>query len=263
MQQLSLEELKQIELDILKRFDAICRENNLQYSLAYGTMLGAVRHQGFIPWDDDIDVFMKREDYEKLLSLQYDDGRYEIKSYRYTKGYYYPFSKMIDAFTVLDEPWRADKNMGVYIDIFPLDTVQITDENEIAPILKKADALFNRAYHMGHKLSHHKSFSLRYIVKLLFLLLTYPFKRAVIGKAERFAMKDKSGNYRAMLVQISPAAFVESVYYDDVIDMPFEDGEFPVYKQYDYLLTKEYGDYMQLPPEEKRVSNHSFTAYRK
>ena len=65
--ELTLNEMKAVELGILKKFDSICKENNLEYSLAYGTMLGAIRHKGFIPWDDDIDVFMKREDYEKLL----------------------------------------------------------------------------------------------------------------------------------------------------------------------------------------------------
>nr|MCR5207201.1 LicD family protein [Eubacterium sp.] len=121
MKELSLEEVKKTELEILIRFDEICKNNNIEYSLAYGTMLGAVRHNGFIPWDDDIDVFVKRSDYEKLLGLRYDDGRFEIKSHRYSNNYYYPFAKMIDKNTDLDVSWRLDKDMGVFIDIFPLD----------------------------------------------------------------------------------------------------------------------------------------------
>lgn len=87
--ELTLDEMKAVELGILKKFDSICKENGLEYSLAYGTMLGAIRHKGFIPWDDDIDVFMKREDYEKLLTLKYDDGDFEVKNYRYSKNYYF------------------------------------------------------------------------------------------------------------------------------------------------------------------------------
>ena len=96
VKELTLDEMKAVELGILKKFDSICKENGLEYSLAYGTMLGAIRHKGFIPWDDDIDVFMKREDYEKLLALKYDDGDFEIKSYRYSKNYYFLYSKMVD-----------------------------------------------------------------------------------------------------------------------------------------------------------------------
>ena len=99
--ELTLDEMKAVELGILKKFDSICKENGLEYSLAYGTMLGAIRHKGFIPWDDDIDVFMKREDYEKLLELKYDDGDFEIKSYRYSKNYYFLYSKMVDKRTYI------------------------------------------------------------------------------------------------------------------------------------------------------------------
>ena len=102
--ELTLDEMKAVELEILKKFDSICKENGLEYSLAYGTMLGAIRHKGFIPWDDDIDVFMKREDYEKLLTLKYDDGDFEVKSYRYSKNYFFLYSKMVDKRTSICEP---------------------------------------------------------------------------------------------------------------------------------------------------------------
>ena len=263
MKELTLDEIKCVELDILKKFDELCKDNNFEYSLAYGTMIGAVRHKGFIPWDDDIDVFMKREDYEKLLSLMYDDGTYEIKSYRYSNNYYYPFSKMVDKRTSLTEPWRCEKNMGVYIDIFPLDLYDVKSEDEIAAVLKKATKLFNSAYYMGHRLSHHKSFSVRYLVKLAYLLVTYPFKKYVIKRAEKFAMKYTTGNYRVMLEQISASAFIEAEYFDGIEYTEFENTSFPVYKNYDYILKNEYGDYMQLPPKESRKSNHYFTAYKR
>ncbi len=260
-QELSLDDMKKIELSILKKFDEICKENNIEYSLAYGTMLGAVRHHGFIPWDDDIDVYMKRDQYEKLLSLMYCDNKYEIKSHRYSKEYYYPFAKMVDKTTEINEPWRADKNMGLYIDIFPLD---ICSEPIDKKWLRKCQRYVNIAYLMGHKLSHHKSLSPRYAVKLLFLLVTYPFKKNLIKKADRLCSSQKNGGYYSMLVQMTAIDdFIKREKLSGVEYIDFEDEKFPVYKEYDYLLTKQYGDYMTPPPLEEQISNHYFKAYMK
>ena len=266
---IEIDELKKIELNILKKFDQICRDNNLEYSLAYGTMIGAVRHHGFIPWDDDIDVLMKREDYEKLLKLKYEDNNFEIKSYRYSKNYYYPFSKMIDKRTYLEEDWRAEKDMGVYIDIFPLDNLNFTSSGEelkkdFDNVISKAIKYTNIAFIMGHKLSHHKGLNIRYITKLLLLILTYPFKRAIIKKADLLNAKNKNGNYSAMLLQISTnCPFIDSHSFDEIIYMDFEGFKAPVYKNYDNILTIEYGDYMTPPPVEEQKSNHWFNAYKK
>lgn len=267
--QLTLEEIKNIELCILKKFDQICKDNHLEYSLAFGTMIGAVRHQGFIPWDDDIDVLMKREDYEKLLKLKYEDDNFEIKSYRYSKNYYYPFSKMIDKRTYLEESWRAEKDMGVYIDIFPLDNLNFTSsgdklQKEFDDVIAKSEKYLIRAYLMGHKLSHHKAFNIRYITKLLMLLLTYPFKRAIIKKADLLNAKNKNGNYCAMLLQIGlNYPFLDSHCFDEIIYVDFEDFKAPIYKDYDKILTLQYGDYMTPPPPEQQKSIHWFKAYKK
>ncbi len=267
--ELTLDELKQTALNILKKFDRICKENNLEYSLAYGTMLGAVRHKGFIPWDDDIDVLMKREDYEKLLKLQYEDDYYEIKSYRYSKNYYYPFSKMIDKRTELVEEWRAEKDMGVFIDIFPLDYFNLTstgpqlerDFNYAAAKQRKYNTI---AFILGHKLSHHKGVNIKYIVKLLFLILTYPFKKQIIKKADLRNANLKDGNYCAMMLQFfNKHPFISADLFKEIIYMDFENFSAPVYKCYDELLTLEYGDYMTPPPPEQQTSVHWFKAYKK
>lgn len=127
--ELTLDEMKAVELGILKKFDSICKENGLEYSLAYGTMLGAIRHKGFIPWDDDIYVFMKRKDYEKLLALKYDDGDFEVKSYRYSKNYYFLYSKIVDKRTSICENWRAEKIWGCLLIFFRL-TIAISMAKE-------------------------------------------------------------------------------------------------------------------------------------
>ncbi|MGN1420915.1 MAG: phosphorylcholine transferase LicD [Eubacterium sp.] len=267
--EMTLDEIKETELNILKRFDQICRDNGLEYSLAFGTMLGAVRHKGFIPWDDDIDVLMKRSDYEKLMKLKYEDEKYEIKSYRYSKNYFYPFSKMVDKSTYIFEDWRAEKDMGVYIDIFPLDYVNVQGtEEEIKQKLEKikisADRWDTIAYMMGHKMMHHKAFSLRFITKFLFRLITFPFRKSIIRHADLLNAKEKNGNYCAMLLQLGAVQpFIKSDSFENTVYLDFEDFKAPVYAGYDYILTKQYGDYMTPPPPEKQNSIHWFKAYRK
>ena len=94
MEDLTLQELKEIELNLLKKFHSFCVENGIRYFLAYGTLLGAVRYKGFIPWDDDVDVLVPREDYKKMIDLFQDDERYHLYSFEKKKNYRYPFDKI-------------------------------------------------------------------------------------------------------------------------------------------------------------------------
>ena len=124
-QKLSVEECKPYLLGILKHVDKFCRKNDIQYSLGYGTLLGAIRHKGFIPWDDDIDIIMTRENYDKFLSLYKNDDRYKIK-----KGYEianHLHAIMTDDWTRLEYPERTTDHLfyegGLRIDLFPMDNV--------------------------------------------------------------------------------------------------------------------------------------------
>ena len=110
-------------LEILKYYINICEENNLTYFLAYGSAIGVARHQGFIPWDDDIDVIMPRPDYERFIQIcqQRDMGKYEIVTPQNTPGYYLPFIKLCDKTTTLWEKRHYHCVFGMYIDIFVID----------------------------------------------------------------------------------------------------------------------------------------------
>ena len=124
MEKLSLEELKKVELDILIWFADICEQEKLNYTLSYGTLLGAVRHKGFIPWDDDIDVAMPRPDYEKFIEYcNTHETHYKLIDIHNDKGYNYLFAKVYDPNTTIVEKYanRFKANYGVYIDIFPVD----------------------------------------------------------------------------------------------------------------------------------------------
>lgn len=266
--ELSLKEIQYKELKLLKKFDEICKKNNIEYSLAGGSMLGAVRHHGMIPWDDDVDVYLKRPDYEKLMSIEYRDDCYEIKSYRYTKNYYYPFAKLVDKTTSICEDWRAEKGMGLFLDIFPVDCFDIKapeEEHEkiLYDITEKSDRWIMLAYLLGHKLSHHREFSPRYFAKLALKTATLPFRKAIIRHADMRISKCKGGNYYGCLIQhAQKIPFVPAKAFDGIVYMEFDGLKAPVYAGYDEILTQQYGDYMTPPPEDKRTSGHWFKVYK-
>ena len=133
MRELTKDDIKARQIEILKYFKNTCEELGLRYSLAYGTLLGAVRHGGYIPWDDDIDVCMPREDYDKLCSaLREKDGRFYLLDIHKNKDYYQNFAKIMDTETIFvrdDKSIKDVKNYGINIDIFPYDNCP-SDVNE-------------------------------------------------------------------------------------------------------------------------------------
>ncbi len=262
--ELTGDELKAICTRLLGKFDEICRDNQLKYCAAGGTMLGAVRHKGFIPWDDDIDVNMPREDYERLLQLEYEDENYKILNYRYCDGYYYTFTKMIDKRTCLNEPSRGETEMGVFIDIFPVDYVG--DYHTAAPKnVRKAWKSSRFWEHLGSDIHYKKAASPQYLAKLLFRGCVYPFRKKLLHHFDTAFAKLPPSEYCANL-QLGTYGIKEcfpSILWEDMIYLPFEDVEVAAFRDYDTYLTCLFGDYMTPPPEEQRASTHSFSAYWK
>lgn len=124
MKEISVSQAKQILLEILQEFHQFCHRENLRYSLYAGSLIGALRHQGFIPWDDDIDVLMPREDYERLFHLYRTSPHpayLELNDSRTRPGYFYPFMKLEDTRTIMIGKGKERVRIGLHIDIFPLD----------------------------------------------------------------------------------------------------------------------------------------------
>ena len=122
MRELSLQELKEIELEILKVFDAFCKENNIRYYLSHGTLLGAIRYKKFIPWDDDVDLLIPREDYNRMITLFKDTDRYKLFAFEKYPEYRYPIAKLCDMTTrKVETGYNNGVELGVDIDLFPLD----------------------------------------------------------------------------------------------------------------------------------------------
>lgn len=268
MKEISLEELKKIELDILTYIDQVCKENNLRYFLCGGTLLGAIRHQGFIPWDDDIDICMPRLDYERFIEIVKEaDSKYKIFSPG-QEGYYYNFSKVIDSETELNEYYyKPIENLGVYVDVFPVEGMP-SDE-----AVRKQH--FDKLYALRKRIN---SFSLvrprirKNLVKYVQSLILYAKnKKSSLSKFQR-EYKELANLYNydeAEYVYMSGGAYAKKemfpkAFIDNYETRVFEKREFNTIKDYDAYLTQLYGNYMQLPPKEKQITHHAFVArYKK
>lgn len=257
MREINDTDLKHICLEILVQFDKLCKNFDLKYSLAYGTLLGAIRHNGFIPWDNDIDVIMPREDYEKLISLELD-GDYKIVSYKNTKDYYYPFAKMINTKTYLREDFRIEKNLGVYIDIFPIDNFNFEKFNKI---YKKNLRYLKFTTRYGFRF--YENILKRWIKDLIRQNKNY--LKSILYKFDKnvFSITDSKGNGTGCFccpMYGKKNFFSFDIFAEGLMDIKFENYIFKIINSYDKFLIKIYGDYMQLPPEDKRVAHHCFTA---
>ena len=122
---IGVQELKQLQIEILKAIHSFCEEYHIKYSLACGTMLGAVRHKGYIPWDDDIDIYLLRDDYNKLVKLfpNVYHEHYELISIERNKIWSRPYAKAFDNRTLLFENINDSSSIGINIDIYPIDDV--------------------------------------------------------------------------------------------------------------------------------------------
>lgn len=268
MKELSIQDIKQSGLDILNFLHEVCEKNNLTYYLAYGTAIGAMRHQGFIPWDDDIDIFMFREDFNKLRQIFKDsqNKRFALKYVIDDPEYTLPYPKVVDRRTSLiphDEKYYSD--MGVYVDIFLLDNV-IEDDNERIKFLRKLD-LYKKMWSFLQYKSWIKGAPLaNNILRCVFFPFSFINPRFFAKKIDQLAdsanntHSARCGNLLHGAYGYTKETFLKD-YFNGTQKCTFEGNEYYVPIKCDEYLRHVYGDYMQLPPVEKRVTHHNFTAY--
>ena len=267
MKELSLEELKVIELDILKMFHTFCIEHNIRYFLAYGTLLGAIRYKGFIPWDDDVDVLVPREDYDRLLKIFKDSNQYHLYAFERNEKYCYPFAKLCDTRTRLVETFYPNNgvNLGVNIDIFPLDNW----DND----LQKAQKEVHRIRKLNACLSYMKvekpqtNNPIRYAAwSVVIAFCKMRGSAHYIKKVIQECVKAKQTGSRYVGAKAWPIwgerGIIPAEAFSDSIDIEFEGEMFPAPVGYDTYLRCLYGDYLPEPPVEKRKTHHNFKAYR-
>lgn len=262
---LTLDEIKDIELDLLCKFDIFCKQHNLTYSLAYGTLLGAIRHKDFIPWDDDIDVMMPRKDYEKLFELL-DNGEVVADYIKHLTnsmpGYYYHFGKLYNDKTVA----RMENNVtehGIWLDVFPVDNVP--NSHFSAKIFHiKARMMRNMIIAGTTDFSDKKNKKYRTKKFLKFLTDVVGIDK-ISQKLNLYVQKNNKktmNNVSIVHGQYDTNADLPYSTYFPTILKPFRGKQFPVSNGWDTILKGMYGDYMVIPDKDHQQTHYLKAFYK-
>lgn len=261
-QELSLSDIQNRLYQMMVSFDDFCRDHELKYCIAYGTLIGAVRHKGFIPWDDDVDFYMPREDYEKLMEYhQLSDDFLLVNMFRHNDYYYpYAYGNIVDAKSIM-----VANNMdlctgkGLSIDILPVDRVPGEGSErqkyikEIMRLRRLVDLIHGRRFNNR---------GIRYSVKrCIARVLSLLNEDELLIKIDKAAKKyiDKGYEDSAQLILATPRVYPLH-YFTNPIELEFRGRMFYAPANYDSMLTEMYGDYMTPPPEKDRY-NHNMHVY--
>lgn len=266
MKELSLQEIKEIEFELLKMFDAFCAENNIRYFLSHGTLLGAIRYKKFIPWDDDIDLLIPREDYNRMLKLFQDSERYRLFAFEKDEEYLYPFAKLCDMTTrKVETDINNGVELGLDIDLFPLDHW----DNDLEKAKQEAKRIKKTMFYLSlSKLGKADSLNpvKRFVKGIAMGGCKLVGSKHFIRKIQKasFRPEQKGSSYlgcKAWCVY-GARGIIPAEAFTDTVDVEFEGKMFPAPVDYDTYLSCLFGDYLPEPPVEKRKTHHSFKAYR-
>lgn len=274
MREMSLDEVKNCALDILKWLKDFCAENNITWWLCGGTLLGAVRHKGFIPWDDDIDIMLPREEYEKLFRLFPQNSRYRFLTSDNTNDFPYSYGKIIDTMTIKLEPLpKRYQKIGVDIDVFPIDNFPENDKNSIylcntiSDCQRKLERLFA---HFGKRNSFIKTIGSNLVSLPLVVLRECKivkisnYTRKIQQLSQKYNKEETGYKGIIAIAHYGIKEKNEASAYAQTVSVEFEGSEYPAPIGFRTYLKKLYGnDYMHLPPIENRITHHSYKAYWK
>lgn len=254
-----LTELQRTQIEILKVIDGICAVHGLRYSLYAGTLLGAVRHQGFIPWDDDLDICMPREDYDRLIALwdTVAPKGYLLQNKENTPRFTQSFTKIRKDHTTFlqDEKEIGAYHTGIFVDIFPVDRIP---DRKLRRMLFYWHGMQYQLY--TREFVPPKAGRLTRLVSAILLKMTPADRRPAKRQKLLNKLTAYNGDRSLQTVTIETVGSMKQHHTADMIDnyvrLPFGADEFQCFADWDHHLHTKYGDYMKLPPEEERVWKH-------
>lgn len=258
-------ELQSMLLDMFRYFHSFCEEKHLTYYALGGTTLGAVRHQGFIPWDDDIDVGMPRKDYERFISMkeEFRSSRYLLEAPDQKNKAGYLYCKIYDTATLLIENQHYQEAKGIYLDVFPLDGIgQSRAEGE--KNFKKLSGMMNLFYLRACAIAPHRS-----LVKNAAIAVSRCIPLALLDHRKLAVRIDRGCASRdfdscafggCLMGNWGKREIMEREWFGTPTLLPFEDTVMYCPENTDAYLTQQYGDYRKLPPKEKQVTHHDYVA---
>lgn len=252
-----------LELEILREVDKICRRNGIHYSMGYGSLIGTIRHDGFIPWDDDIDICLLREDYVKFKEIckKELDCRFFYQSNDTDPEYFLLYDKIRLNGTLFRESYQSSYNIhhGIYIDIFPVDYLP---DNPLKQIFQFVCFHFFRSGLMSKYLvlearKGTKKYYMAAVLRLFYCFFPLSFLYHHANKVATWYNKTPHKRIMNFLTPYRLKEVFDANIYHEFIEHQFEDMSVEIIKQYDSFLKQIYGDYMKLPPLEKRNTRHS------
>lgn len=264
---MNLCEIKKTEAEILEYFAQFCRKENIRFFLSNGTLLGAVKYGGFIPWDDDVDVLVPRQDYDRLISIFEDSEKYRLFSHERNPSFRFPFAKLCDMTTRKEEPF-VDNGMalGLDIDIFPLDAWP-ENEGDAKVLLRRIRGSIRVLNFAKLQFNHGKS-QIRTIVKYVCIAgAKMVGTERPLHRIDRLRKSVKAGSAARHAGCVTWPVYGEreilpSELFAQTLEVTFEGKKYPAPIGYDAYLRSLYGNYEADPPEEEQCTHHSFKAYR-
>lgn len=273
MERLTDREVKDRILEILKFIDDLCQKNDIHYFVAYGTLLGAIRHKGFIPWDDDVDIFVPQKDFKRFRELVNQNQQYQFSYIFDDDNYRLDFAKVIDTATIVKETHPIVSSKGLFVDVFPLQHIG----DDILTAQKNIQKLKKQKMKIWYYNTPIKHLSGNGIKKWLKIIAVIPKKlfiathnmpkymKKYYASIDQIDTTNRSSKYVGYVDNARTSSFEKDFFeeaWTETIRWPFETIEVNVPKEYDLILRQYFGDYMQLPPEKDRI-NHNMEAYLK
>ena len=255
----NIRDKQNLMLPVMVFIDKLCREHNLRYSLAYGTLIGAIRHKGFIPWDDDVDIIMPADDYDKFISICKSQlgAKYLMQNKDNSDDFTQNFTKIRKKNTTFihsENEKRYKYHKGIFVDVFPGYRVP---KNKLLRKLQYILCAFNLLY--AREFS--KSVGVKGMIEKILLTRSHIFRIKAYSFTDKIIKKISSSSTKTIgWVFPNTIEWAKKIYPTDMFEnmerISFHNEEFMAVNDTDRILRMDYGDYWKLPPESERVLKH-------